>query len=119
MITATTTIKGLDITDALLRLNGKEALYTRLIGHFLKGAELVALKSSIESGDLKSAINDAHTLKGASANLSAVEIQAAAAKLELSLKASEAINDEHIAILHEIEKLFRDTSELCAPYLEG
>lgn len=119
MITASTTIKGLDITGALIRLNGKEALYTRLVGHFLKGAELVALKTSVESGDLKSAISDAHTLKGASANLSAIEIQAAAAKLELSLKASEAINNEHIVILQEIEKLFRDTNEFCAPYLEG
>lgn len=119
MITATAKIKGLDIADAMLRLNGKEALYTRLIGHFLKGAELTALQESIENGNLQSAVSAAHTLKGAAANLSAVEIQAAAATLERLLKESEAINDEHFSVLREIEGLFSEAKVLCAPYLEG
>jgi HPt (histidine-containing phosphotransfer) domain-containing protein len=119
MITASTTIKGLDIPSALARMGGKEALYNRLLGIFFKGAELSALKESLGNGDISKAAGDAHTLKGTAANLSVVDIQAVAAELEYSLKNSHAVGEAHRKMLIKIEELYDDVRASCAPYFEG
>ncbi|MCL2081142.1 MAG: Hpt domain-containing protein [Oscillospiraceae bacterium] len=119
MITGETVIEGLNIPNALRRLGGNSALYSRLLQSFLKGGELAALRAGILDGDAVKAGNSAHALKGTAANLSVTEIWDAAAALERSLKESGAVSAGHREALDAIEQQFSKLSALCAPYFEG
>lgn len=112
-------IEGLDISDAMRRLRNNTKLYTRLVGRFLGGAELDSLKDGIKSGDVAASIGCAHTLKGAAANLSAVDISRLAAELEKDLKGTDSICGRHLEMLSEIENLYSALRGACNPYLEG
>ncbi|GHU88604.1 hypothetical protein FACS1894202_05010 [Clostridia bacterium] len=116
----TADIKGLNVEDALKRLRGNVKLYTKLVARFADGAELESLKTSLASGDLSAATRDAHTIKGAAANLSAEDIRVKAAELEAALKAlpeGGAIDAGHTAMCGELAALYASLKEQLAPHL--
>ncbi|GHV37386.1 hypothetical protein FACS18949_17650 [Clostridia bacterium] len=116
----TAVIKGLDVEDALRRLRGNVKLYTKLVARFADGAELNALRASMEAGDIATATRDAHTIKGAAANLSAGDIREKALELESALKAlpeGGAVSAEHTALLDEIAALYANLKEELTPHL--
>lgn len=78
------TIPGIDIQSALKRLNGNKKLLRQLLVDFRKNYASTAeeIRVLIDNGDLNSAERLAHTIKGVGGNLSALEIAAAARKLE-------------------------------------
>ncbi|GHV04651.1 hypothetical protein FACS1894217_00250 [Clostridia bacterium] len=114
----TAEIKGLDVQDALRRLRGNVKLYTKLIGRFVDGSETQALRVSLDAGDLETAIRDAHTIKGAAANLSAEDIRAKALELETALKSGESVDESHKALFAEILALYANLKEQVTPHLQ-
>ena len=64
------TAAGIDVEAALERLLGSEALLERLLGKVPEDGNYPALRSALETGDLKRAADAAHTLKGVCGNLS-------------------------------------------------
>jgi PAS domain S-box-containing protein len=79
---------GIDTQAGLKTVQGNETLYLKLLGKYrdsqidFKDQFLIALKS----GDMETATRLAHTLKGVSGNIGALEVQEAALKLETSCK---------------------------------
>jgi CheY-like chemotaxis protein len=80
-------LAGFDLADGLRRLKGNRALYGRLLVNFADQHRQTAddIRTALETGDFERACRLAHTLKGVAANLSAYEVQAAAARLERML----------------------------------
>ena len=118
MLDANADVKGLNIPDAMKRLMNNASLYTRLMKKFLAGGELEALKAALESRDVKDSAVAAHTMKGSAANLSAESIRVIALELEMSLKASEAVDERHFAMLSSVEEEYISLRAACKPYLE-
>ncbi|MBF0377870.1 MAG: response regulator [Desulfamplus sp.] len=77
-------LAGVNISSALLRLNGNKKLYKRLLIDFAKNYGLVTemIRELLNKGDLDSAERVAHTVKGVGGNLSAEQIHSAARELE-------------------------------------
>lgn len=89
---------GLNIPDALKRLDGDEHLYANLLQLFMEdhAHALEDLRALVDSGDLKQARELAHSLKGAAGNLGAPALQTTASALEQALK------DEERALLPDL-----------------
>jgi len=80
-------IRGLDTAGALRRVMGNVPLFLDLLDRFGRGQGDAPerCRAALESGDRKTAERVAHTLKGASGNIGATEVQAAAAMLEAAI----------------------------------
>ena len=61
---------GADIQDGLKRFAGNAALYEKMLRKFPAAVEKLPVMSCFESGDIDSALANAHTLKGMTGNLS-------------------------------------------------
>ena len=61
---------GVDVTGALGRFMGSEALLERFLKRFLQDETLSALQAALDAGDAEAAAVAAHSLKGTSGNLS-------------------------------------------------
>ena len=61
---------GLNVQDALSRVNGSEALYFKLLGKFLDDKNYSSAMEYIKGGNYDAAKIYVHALKGLSANLS-------------------------------------------------
>ena len=61
---------GVDVAQALERMMGSEALFSRLMGKFLEDPNYAALCAALERADTAGATAAAHTLKGICGNLS-------------------------------------------------
>jgi HPt (histidine-containing phosphotransfer) domain-containing protein len=61
---------GANIDEAMQRFMNNESLYERMLGKFVKNAAEVEVLTYFDSGDLKTALENAHTLKGVTGNLS-------------------------------------------------
>ncbi|GAB2842514.1 hypothetical protein GCM10027277_07130 [Pseudoduganella ginsengisoli] len=78
---------GLDLPNALNRLGGNAALLSRLLTVFISDFDtlLPQLRQAIAAGEYGKAARLVHRVKGAAANLSAHQLQAAASALEQGL----------------------------------
>jgi two-component system, sensor histidine kinase and response regulator len=98
---------GLNVPDALKRLDGDKQLYANLLQLFMEdhAHALENLHALVDSGDLKQARELAHSLKGAAGNLGAPGLQTAASALEQALKGEErALLPDLLASLASAEK---------------
>ncbi|MTW19778.1 ATP-binding protein [Allochromatium palmeri] len=86
-------VPGLDLEFGLRCVGGKRELYVRLLHKLVDGHrdDMIKLRAHLAAGERDKAQRLAHTLKGASGTLGAVELQRAAAELE-GLIRSEAVS---------------------------
>ncbi len=61
---------GVNTNEALQRFSGNSALYERMIGKFPAAAQGLEVLKFLEEGDYATALENAHTLKGVTGNLS-------------------------------------------------
>jgi two-component system sensor histidine kinase/response regulator len=80
-------IPGIDTEGALRRVVGNRRLYMDLLKRYSEGQREAAAKirEALDGDDLSLAERIAHTLKGVSGNIGAVEVQAVAGELEASI----------------------------------
>ena len=104
----------IDISDALGRIGGNEGLYKKLLARFTEGNYLDAISEALEKGDAEEAARAAHTLKGVSANLSLIKIQALSLELEHALKEGA----DHSAPLEDLKQVFNVTLDKIAEILK-
>ena len=104
----------IDIDDALKRIGGNEGLYKKLLARFVDGNYLDTLDNAIQSGDMEESARAAHTLKGVSANLSLVKIQAVSIELEHAIKNGL----DHSEKLEELKQVFSATLEKIANIMQ-
>ncbi|AFM26218.1 response regulator [Desulfomonile tiedjei] len=108
------TIDGIDISAGLKRLSGNRGLYRQLLIDFGKKYILVPseIDSLIEQGDLSTAADKAHALKGLAGNLSANGIFVAARELESAIKNGQRERLHHLATrLMEEKEILRHSLE--------
>lgn len=65
---------GVDVKQGLKRLDNDSAFYEILLKKFCDSPQYEQLKNAMDQGDTQQAFQHAHTLKGASGNLSLVRI---------------------------------------------
>ena len=81
-------LDGFDLKEGLQRLRGNQALYRKLLVSFATKYTTRAgdIRSALDAGDFATANGLVHDLKGLAGNLSALQLQAAAAELEKLVK---------------------------------
>ncbi|HIJ95821.1 MAG TPA: response regulator [Desulfuromonadales bacterium] len=91
-------------SDLLERLGGREEMVARFVGMFLKNVAgyLELLAAAIAQNDGEQVRIQAHTIKGAAANISASRMRATAATLET--RAREGQLDEAVALLSQLNE---------------
>jgi len=96
-------VEGLDMQGALERVGGNQTLLAKLLKRFAQtqAQSLERIKVCLEANDAKSAIREAHTLKGLAGNIGAQSLFEMAQTLEERLK-HEAV--EHLdTLLYDLE----------------
>ena len=91
-------IDGLDTADGLKRVGNNIRLYRKLLAKFrdsnTKSAEQI--RRALTDGDMELAQRLAHTVKGVSGNLGALEMQTAAANLESQIIQGETPTEQSL-----------------------
>ncbi len=91
---------GVNVAEALERFMGNEAIYEKTLKKFPAAAESHTVVEYIKSGDSKTAVANAHTLKGVTGNLSMTPLYTAYVDIVNLLRAGE--NDKALAELEKI-----------------
>ena len=104
----------IDLEDGLSRIGGNAVMYKRLLGRFVDGDYFDKLEQSLNGGDVEEALRQAHSLKGLSANLSLIKIQAVSVELEQLLKTG----DDYSATLGELKQAFIMTAEKIREFID-
>lgn len=77
---------GANVDEGLARCIGNEQLYLRLVNVALNDSTFEKLYEAMDSGDLKTAFESAHALKGVLGNLSLTPLYDAVAELTEDLR---------------------------------
>jgi HPt (histidine-containing phosphotransfer) domain-containing protein len=87
-----TSLPGIDVASALARVAGNAALYVKLLRLMAAGApsSKEKLAAALASGDAEAVRQEAHSIKGAAANLSITEVTETSARLELAARSGDA-----------------------------
>ncbi|WP_087016296.1 response regulator [Thaumasiovibrio subtropicus] len=95
-------LPGIDVHAGIKRLGGNEAKYWKILENFLQSQSefFQTIDDDIAAGDWETAQRLAHTLKGSSANLGAMKLNALAAQLE-DLLQHQAPPPPHL--IHEVQ----------------
>jgi two-component system sensor histidine kinase/response regulator len=80
-------IRGIDTEGGLRRVVGNKRLYLEMLRRFCAGQREAAtqIRAALEGGERSVAERIAHTLKGVSGNIGALEVQSVAGELEASI----------------------------------
>ncbi|WP_158677648.1 response regulator [Chromobacterium vaccinii] len=94
-------IDGLDQSAGLRRVAGNRQLYLHLLRQFVEEETGAAARAGValDEGDFQTAERIAHTLKGAAGSIGFVDLQSAAMRLEMAIRARE----EWRSLLVELE----------------
>ncbi|SLM32571.1 putative Histidine kinase [Desulfamplus magnetovallimortis] len=107
-------IPGVDLKQAMKRLNGNISLFCDLIFDFVKSSDsaIEQTRGFLDKNDLESAHHIIHTLKGSAGNLSALKIHKAAEALDSALINNAGQYEELLSRLdNHIKSLSRHVSE--------
>ncbi len=94
------------------RLMGDEELANEIIGEFLEDIpnKLIVLQEALDKVDASSLQRDAHTLKGASANVGALALQEIAHQIEIAGESGDM--DKASSLIPELDKQFEMLKKL-------
>ena len=95
---------GVDVAQALERMMGSEALFSRLMGKFLEDPNYAALCAALERADTAGATAAAHTLKGICGNLSMTVLYKLFSSQVTLLR--EGRSDEAAALMPQIDDAY-------------
>lgn len=112
-------LPGIDVASGLIRVAGNQKLYIKLLRHVAADSpsSREKLSAAIMEGDIERVREMAHSLKGASANLSLTDVAAASEKLEHAARAGdlgmlpghleslESALDAFVAVVNSLEGL--------------
>jgi HPt (histidine-containing phosphotransfer) domain-containing protein len=97
----------IDFDDGVKRVVNNVKLYVKLLVQFKSGfdTKMTELSTQFASGDMEAAQVSAHTIKGASANLSLVELNRQVLELETQIKARNVVPDQ----MEKVQAVFSET----------
>ena len=91
----------IDYADGIKRVVNNAKLYARLLTKFRNETKIGDLEASLAAGNLETAQEQTHTLKGVAANLSLTELFKQSLELETQIKAK-AVVPEQIEIVKSV-----------------
>lgn len=101
--------QGVDVKTGLALCMNNEAFYLRLVAKALEDVTFEKLVQAIEAGDLNTAFEAAHALKGVMANLSLTPIHEPVAEItELLRSRTEMDYSEHLRRINEGRERLRN-----------
>lgn len=101
---------GADVETTVKRFMGNEGLYVKFLMKFQDDKNYESIQEHIAAGQYEAAFNDAHTLKGVSANLGLNPIYEGASKLVELLRGKQP---EEIDV-EEVNRAKDELGEKCA-----
>ncbi|MEE8400041.1 MAG: ATP-binding protein, partial [Desulfobacterales bacterium] len=104
-----------DRAGLLDRLTGNEALADEILSEFMEDVplKLSALREALDKHDASSVQREAHTLKGASANIGALALQGAARQVEVAGRAGDLVKAS--ALSKQLDRQFAVLQKLTQP----
>jgi len=107
-----TTLPVFDRTDLVERLGGRESMVERFVAMFITNTAtyLTALRAAVDAGDAENTRVQAHAIKGAAANISAMRIKETAAILDAQAKLGQL--DGAAGLVERLEEEFAEFSRL-------
>jgi CheY-like chemotaxis protein len=108
-------LPGLAITEILNRLGGSRAVLLQILDSFSEDNHnlMERLQQQIEQPQIEEAKRTLHSLKGASANIAAHELAAAARESEQALGANQALSEVELQQLQQtLDQLFESIHQL-------
>jgi CheY-like chemotaxis protein len=94
-------LSGIDTVSGLNRVGGNQALYLKILKKF-SASQADVITRIQHAPDAKTALREAHTLKGLAGNIGADDLQQAAAKVETLLKGNEGERSDALLELETI-----------------
>ncbi|MDE1461963.1 response regulator [Spartinivicinus poritis] len=96
----------IDVEDAISRLAGDQGMYCNLLKMFTADYAQVAEKivDNIHANALSEAVDDAHSLKGVAANLSAIQLQQVTSIIEHQLRDEQLPSEATLSALIETSR---------------
>ncbi|MFC2085376.1 tetratricopeptide repeat protein [Bacteroidota bacterium] len=108
-------LEGININEGLRRVGGNRKLFLNLLEKFYKSNINFEeeIKKAVTGGDSELSVRLAHTLKGVSGNLGAMELFAEAKELEADLKDNEGKEFEHLLhnVMNKLEVVLKSINE--------
>jgi HPt (histidine-containing phosphotransfer) domain-containing protein len=101
---------GTDVSGALERFAGNEALYEKFLKKFTADATFPNLKAAMEGADDEEKKRAAHSMKGVAANLGFLSLQKAALETETCLKENRA--GEARRAFENAEKIYNEITAI-------
>lgn len=83
---------GADVNDGLNRFMNNSSLYETCLRKFIAAAKNLEVLPCFETGDYEKAVNNAHTLKGLTGNLSITPLYSAYTEIVAMLRNNETEN---------------------------
>ncbi|MEW4411689.1 Hpt domain-containing protein [Clostridium sp. AN503] len=102
---------GADYQGTMARFMGNERLYLKVLGKLGDDDNAGKLQAAVAAGDLESAFNAAHTLKGVAANLGLTPLLEAVNDIVEPLRRREQRDDYHV-LCDTVEKQFERVVQL-------
>ena len=99
----------INVNEGLKRMVNNNKLYARLLGKFKNEADVAAIESALNEGDMEKARTAVHALKGLSANLSLTELCKQTTELEKQIKENVIKPDQMEIIKNVYEKTLIET----------
>jgi len=111
-------LPGIDVQNGVIRVGGSVRRYKDLLAKFVENQGDVdkKIKQAIDAGDNETALRLAHTLKGVSGNVGALDLHAHAKRVESCLKDKNA-NQTHTT-LQELTISLNQTCQILKPILD-
>ncbi|QAY67162.1 response regulator [Paenibacillus protaetiae] len=99
-------ISGLDMPSLLARVGGKEQIVRHMLRRFVQDYELFAqeVRSNLAAGNMSEAKKQVHTLKGASGNLSALQVMDAATEIDNILRRQTVAVQDWLPAMERLER---------------
>lgn len=102
---------GADCAGILQRFMGDEAMYRRILGLLFQDGNLKKLGAALDAGDLTSAFEAAHTLKGVAGNLGLTPLYGAVCAIVEPLRRRDA-ECGYAALYRAVQEEFRRVEAL-------
>ncbi|MDR1654906.1 MAG: Hpt domain-containing protein [Treponema sp.] len=106
----------IDFDDGVKRVVNNAKLYITLLKKFKADFDIkmTGLSTQLASGDMETAQVSAHTIKGASANLSLVELNKQVLELETQIKARNVASDQMGKVQAAFDETIKEIDKVIA-----
>jgi len=111
-------LPGIDVQNGVIRAGGSVRRYKQVLAKFVEnqGNADKRIRQAIEAGDYDAAVRLAHTLKGVSGNVGALDLHAHAIRVESCLK--EENTNQINSVLQELTTSLQQTCQTLKPILD-